>query len=91
MNENTPKLDAMTITRTIVLILTLVNAVLAVMGKDKISFAENDIYEVVTAILTVIVPIWTWWQNNAFTKNARKAEKYRKDLKEKDKEDKPDA
>jgi len=91
MNENTPKLDAMTITRTIVLILTLVNAVLAVMGKDKISFAENDIYEVVTAILTAIVPIWTWWQNNAFTKNARKAEKYRKDLKEKDKEDKPNA
>lgn len=91
MNENTPKLDAMTITRTIVLILTLVNAVLAVMGKDKISFAENDIYEVVTAILTVIVPIWIWWQNNAFTKSARKAEKYRKDLKEKDKEDKPNA
>ena len=80
------KLDAGTITRPVVLILTLANAVLSILGKDKIDFAENDIYQFVTAILTVIVPVWTWWENNAFTKNARKAEDYRKNLNKKDKE-----
>jgi len=77
-------LDAGTITRTVVLVLTLVNAVLSITGKDKIAFTDDQVYQVVSAILTVIVPIWTWWENNAFTRNARKAEKYRKDLNKKD-------
>lgn len=79
------KIDAKTVTRTVVLALTIVNTILAISGKDKIPFTENGIYEAVTAILTVIVPLWNWWENNAFTKSARKAEAYRKDLKREEK------
>lgn len=84
------KLDAGTITRTIVLLLTMVNAVLALLGKDKIPFTENGIYEAVTVITTLGATIWAWWKNNAFTHNARKAEKYRKDLSKEEKTGKED-
>lgn len=93
MDENREekiKVDAGTVTRTIVLFLTIINAILAITGKDKIKFTENDIYQCVSAILTVIVPLINWWENNAFTKNARKAEKYRKNLDKKDREDNSD-
>lgn len=75
-----PKVDGGTIARTIILILTLVNTLLAVLGEEKIPVTENEVYEVVSAILAVAVPLWTWWKNNAFTRNARKAERYRKAL-----------
>ena len=83
--EEKIKVDAGTVTRTIVLFLTIINAILAITGKDKIKFTENDIYQCVSAILTVIVPLINWWENNAFTKSARKAEAYRKDLKREEK------
>ena len=53
------KIDAKTVTRTVVLALTIVNTILAISGKDKIP--------------------------NAFTRSARKAEAYRKDLKREEK------
>lgn len=81
------KLDAGTITRSIVLLLTMINAVLAMLGKDKIPFTENGIYEAVTVITTLGATIWAWWENNAFTLNARKAEKYRRRLEQEDKKE----
>lgn len=87
MNDKQLKLDAGTITRSIVLLLTMVNAVLAMLGKDKIPFTENGVYETVTVITTLGATIWAWWENNAFTHNARKAEQYRKDLNKEDKEE----
>lgn len=81
MDDKKPKIDAGTIARSIILLLTLINAVLAFLGKDKIPFTEDGVYEWVTIISTIAATIWNWWENNAFTHNARKAEQYRKDLK----------
>lgn len=84
--QKKPKLDAGTISRTIILLLTLINALLAFLGKDSIPFTDDAVYEWVTIITTIGATVWNWWENNAFTHNARKAEQYRKNLKNNSKE-----
>lgn len=82
MDDNKkPKIDSGTIARSIILLLTLINAVLGFLGKDKLPFTEDSVYEWVTIVTTIGATIWAWWQNNAFTHDARKAESFRKKLK----------
>jgi len=68
------KIKADTIARTIVLALALLNQCLAIMGKGTINIAENDIYQVVSLIWTIVSAIIAWWYNNSFTKHARRAD-----------------
>lgn len=67
--------------RTICFILALINQVLAVLGRNKIEFVENDVYQIVSAVFTVVTGIVAWWKNNSFTKAAIAADVYMKDLK----------
>lgn len=59
-----------TIIRTIVLIIALVNQVLAIMGKQAFPVTEDEVYQVVTLIVTIGASVWTWWKNNSFTSEA---------------------
>lgn len=70
------KIQPDTIARTIVLALALVNQLLAVLGKGTIDIAENDIYQVVSLVWTIISAIVAWWWNNSFTKHAIRADYY---------------
>lgn len=70
---------------------TVKGALVAMLGKDKIPFTENGVYETVTVLTTLGATIWAWWENNAFTHNARKAEQYRKDLNKEDEEEETDS
>ena len=74
-----------TIIRTIVLILALANQALAICGKEKIPVTDDEIYQLVTLIITIGSALWAWWKNNSFTKPAIKADEYlaklRKDMK----------
>lgn len=65
-----------TIIRTIVLILALVNQALAICGKEKIPITDDDIYQLVTLIITIGSALWAWWKNNSFTLPAIKADEY---------------
>ncbi len=67
MNEH---INPDTIARTIVLIITLINQTLAIFGKEKLPFAESDVYQIVSFVVTIIVSFMTWWKNNSFTKAA---------------------
>ena len=71
-----------TIIRTIILVITLVNSVLTMFGKNPIPFSEDEIYVALSAVATVGATIWAWWKNNSFTKNAIAADEYLKGLKE---------
>lgn len=71
-----------TIIRTIILVITLVNSVLTMFGKNPIPFSEDEIYVGLSAAATVGATIWAWWKNNSFTKNAIAADEYLKGLKE---------
>lgn len=71
-----------TIARTIILAIVLINAVLRIVGISPIELDENNIYTAVTAISMVVVPIWTWWKNNSFTIEAKKADEILKIMRE---------
>lgn len=67
--------------RSICLLLALVNQMLAIFGKDILPFAENDVYQLVTIIATVVTGVVAWWKNNSFTAPAIEADKYLKTIK----------
>ena len=71
----------MTVVRTIMLVLTLLNDLLIFYGKIPINIDESTVYQIVTVLSTIIVPIWTWWKNNSITKHAKKADEYLDKLK----------
>lgn len=70
------KVKTETIIRTIILILALANQVLAIYGKEKIPITEDEVYQLVTLIVTVASALWAWWKNNSFTQPAIKADAY---------------
>lgn len=74
------KVKTETIIRTVVLILALANQVLAIYGKDKIPVTEDEVYQLVTLIVTIGSAIWAWWKNNSFTQPAIKADEYMEKL-----------
>lgn len=70
-----------TIIRTIVLVIALVNQVLAIAGKEVFPITEDQVYQLVTLVVTIGASVWSWWENNSFTKNAIEADKYLESLK----------
>ena len=70
------KIKTETIIRTIVLILALINQVLAIMGKGQIPITEDEVYQLVTLLITIGSALWAWWKNNSFTLPALKADEY---------------
>jgi SPP1 family holin len=75
------KVKVETIIRTIVLVIALANQVLAIAGKEAFPVTEDQVYQVVTLIVTVGASVWAWWKNNSFTKNAIEADKVLDQLK----------
>lgn len=76
---NNVKID--TIVRTIVLIIALANQALAIAGKEVFPVSEDQVYQIVTLIVTVGASVWAWWKNNSFTKAAIEADKVLDQLK----------
>lgn len=79
MSEN--RISAGTIARTVVLIVSLVNTILTAVGKNPLPYADTDVYNGVSALITVVVSLVAWWKNNSFTKEAIEADKTLKALK----------
>ena len=78
MSTPSRTISADTIARTIILLLALVNQLLAIFGHSAIAFADNDIYQIVSACWTVAASLAAWWKNNSFTSAAQKADKIMK-------------
>ena len=75
------KIPTQTIIRAIVLLVTLVNTVLTMSGKNPLPFAEDELYAWLSAAATVAATLWAWWKNNSFTPEAIQADKYLAELK----------
>ena len=70
-----------TIIRTIVLIIALINQTLAIFGKEAIPVTEDEVYQLVSLIITVGAAIWAWWKNNSFTHAAIEGDKVKDAIK----------
>lgn len=75
------KISKGTITRTIILVIALVNQVLTALGYNVIDLSDDTINTLISTIFTVITALVAWWKNNSFTKEAREADNYLKVLK----------
>lgn len=69
-----------TIVRLIVMILSMVNMLLTVNGKNPLPWSEDEMYIGLSQVAAILTTVWTWWKNNSFTKEAIKADEYLEDL-----------
>lgn len=76
-------METQVIIRTIVLFIALVNQILVMFGLNPLPFSDEQIYEAATVVFTVFAALWGWWKNNSFSDEARKADEYMRELKEK--------
>ena len=76
------KIKKETIIRTIVLLLALANQVLAICGKNAIPITEDEVYQLVTLLVTIASTLCAWWKNNSFTQEALQADAYLEQLRE---------
>lgn len=82
MNLNLKDVSKDTWARTIFLFLSLANQLLAVFGKDTLDFTEDEIYQAVSILATLISTIIAWWKNNSFSQTAQAADIVLKNLNE---------
>lgn len=71
-----------TITRTIMIIIVLINLILEKFGIDIIDTSESFVASIVEMIIEAASIVVSWWYNNSYTENARKADRFLKALKE---------
>lgn len=72
--------------RIIAMIVILVNLVsVTFFNYQLVPFSDEQIYEGVAVMLTVVVVPWASWKNNSFTRNAQTADSFLKNLNREDK------
>ena len=72
------KVKTDTIARTVVLMITLLNLVLGLLGKTALKIDESVIYEACSVGAVIIAAVMSWWKNNSFTQAALKADEVMK-------------
>ena len=78
---NAPTISAGTIARTACLLLALTNQVLSACGKPVLPIESSTVEQLVTAGITTVAALVSWWNNNSFTAAAIQADKYLEDKK----------
>lgn len=79
---NVKDIKASTYVSAVVLIFTMANYVLNIMGKPVININENEIAAWVTAIVGVVGIIYSWYKNQSITHPAQVADDVMKILKD---------
>jgi len=77
----TNKISAGTITRTICLLLALVNQVLTVLGYSPLPIEDDTVSLLISTAATIIAAVLSWWKNNSVTTAAIIADQTLKQLK----------
>lgn len=73
MEQNTT-VTAATWARTICLLVALLNSLLTAFGKSPLPIDNEQLLQLVSTLITVVVAIINWWKNNSFTKEAIEAD-----------------
>ncbi len=75
-------MDKMTLTRTVILVLALMNQALVIAGKSPLPVGNEAVELWISMAWTGIASILAWWKNNSVTKEAKQADDYLKELKQ---------
>ena len=67
------------------MIIAIINMLLNAFKINPIEVSENEVYQVVSNILTCVLFVINTWKNNSVTNSAINADQYMKDLKNKEK------
>ena len=70
------KTDIGTITRTILIIIALINQGLLIAGKNPLPFEDEQIAQVISFVFTAVTALVAWWKNNNFSQEAKEAQHY---------------
>ena len=76
-------ISAGTIARTACLLLALTNQILSACGKPVLPIESQTVEQLVTAGITTVAALISWWKNNSFTAAAVAADSYLARLKQK--------
>lgn len=79
---NAPTVTAGTIARTACLMLALANQVLSALGKPVLPIESATVEQLVTAGITTVAALISWWKNNSFTSDAVRADEYMQNLRD---------
>ena len=79
---NAPTISAGTIARTACLLLALTNQVLSALGKPVLPIESQTVEQLVTAGITTVAALISWWNNNSFTPEAIEADDFMTRLKQ---------
>ena len=71
---NAPIISVGTIARTACLLLALTNQVLSALGKPVLPIESQTVEQLVTAGITTVTALISWWNNNSFTPAALQAD-----------------
>ena len=66
--------SAGTVARTAVLLLALTNQILSACGKPILPIESSTVEQLVTAGITTVAALVSWWKNNSFTQAALAAD-----------------
>lgn len=72
--NTTRTVSAGTVARTAVLLLALTNQILSAMGKPILPIESSTVEQLVTAGITTVAALVSWWKNNSFTAAAIQAD-----------------
>ena len=81
LKEETLPISIDTIVRTILLFVTLINAIGTMFGWNPLQIDQAMLYQGLSAAALLFSTIWSWWKNNSFTQAALKGDKVMKELK----------
>ncbi len=76
------KISKWTIVRTVMTALVALNLLLKAIGVDIINVEESTVVSVIEALIEVGCIICSWWYNNSFSEEAKRADAFFKTLKE---------
>lgn len=68
-------MDIKVVARFVALAIVLVNSILTIFNINPIPFSQEEVYGIVSTILTCAVAIYTAWKNNSVTKEAKMADR----------------
>lgn len=74
------KVSKSTIIRTVILFLSLLNAVLEMLGVKTLPVEDETVAQVVSAVILIAGAVCAWWKNNSFSEKAIKADEFMKGL-----------